>query len=251
MRIKLTIEYDGSGYAGWQRQKNGLSVQQVVEEAIAAATGQQTVVYAAGRTDAGVHALGQVVHFDTQTTIPPEKISYALNTFLPDDIRIASSCEVSEDFHARFGAKAKTYVYTFYNAEHASALYRNLSAHARGDIDVDAMNRAAKQIVGTHDFVSFCASGSEVETTVRTVHSLEITHEPPFINIEITGSGFLYNMVRIIAGVLLDVGKGKLLPEDVADIMRAKDRRKASATAPACGLVLKQIYYDDDFQSKP
>ena len=251
MRIKLTIEYDGSGYAGWQRQKNGLSVQQVVEEAIAAATGQQTVVYAAGRTDAGVHALGQVVHFDTQTTIPPEKISYALNTFLPEDIRIASSCETREDFHARFGAKAKTYVYTFYNAQHASALYRNLSAHARGEIDIDAMKQAAKQIVGTHDFASFCASGSEVETTVRTAYSLEINNEPPFIRLEITGSGFLYNMVRIIAGVLLDVGKGKLSPKDVADIMQANDRRKASATAPACGLVLKQIYYDNDFQVKP
>ena len=246
MRIKLTVEYDGSGYAGWQRQKNGLSVQQVVEEAIEKATGAKTVIHAAGRTDAGVHALGQVVHFDTETTIPPQKISYALNTFLPEDIRIASSCEVSEDFHARYSAKAKTYVYTFYNAEHASALYRNLSAHARGEIDIDAMKKAAEKIVGTHDFASFCASGSEVDTTIRTVYSLEIIeHEPPFISLKITGNGFLYNMVRIIAGVLLDVGRGRLSSEDVADIIAAKDRRKASATAPACGLVLKEIYYDE------
>ena len=249
MRIKMTIEYDGTRYAGWQRQTNGIGVQQVVEEAIEKATGKKTVIYAAGRTDAGVHALGQVVHFDTDTTIPPEKISYALNSFLPDDIRIVSSQATDNEFHARFGAKAKTYVYTFYNAEHASALYRNLNAHARGDIDIETMKRAAKQIVGTHDFASFCASGSEVETTVRTVYSLEINNEPPFISLEITGSGFLYNMVRIIAGVLLDVGRGRLSSEDVEKIIAAKDRRKASATAPACGLVLKQIYYGDEYEA--
>ena len=246
----MIIEYDGTGYAGWQRQLNGLSVQQVVEEALASATGSQTVIHAAGRTDAGVHAQGQVVHFDTQTTIPPGKISYALNTFLPEDIRIVSSSEVDGDFHARYGAKAKTYVYTIYNAEHASAIYRNLSAHARGGINVEDMKQAAKHIAGTHDFASFCASGSEVDTTARTVYSLEISSEPPFIKIQITGNGFLYNMVRIIAGTLLDVGRGKLRADDVIAIMEAKDRRKASATAPACGLILKQIYYNEDFLSE-
>lgn len=243
MRIKLIIEYDGTNYVGWQRQLNGLAVQQVVEEALEDLTGEKTVIHAAGRTDAGVHALGQVVHFDTNTTIPPDRLSFALNTRLPDDIRVVKSEQMDDDFHARFCAKAKTYVYTYYNAEHASAVYRNTSAHARGCLDIEAMKKAAEVLVGTHDFASFCASGSDVDTTVRTVFSIDVKPELPFIRIEVTGSGFLYNMVRIIAGTLLEAGQGRLKAGDVKAILEAKNRRKASPTAPAKGLVMKRIYY--------
>lgn len=246
MRIKLIIEYEGTNYVGWQRQKNGLSVQQVVEEAFEKASGQNVVLYSAGRTDSGVHAQGQVAHFDTNTTIPPEKISFAMNAHLPSDIRVKSSAEVSEDFHARYGAKAKTYVYTYINTAHPSAIYRNTTAHFRGDVDICAMKTAAQFLIGTHDFASFCASGSEVDTTIRTVYQLEITHDEPFIRIEITGSGFLYNMVRIIAGTLLDVGRGKTAADDVKAIIDAKDRNMASPTAPAKGLTMKQVYYDGE-----
>ena len=245
MRIKLIIEYDGTNYVGWQRQKNGISVQQVLEEAFEKTVGQKVVLYGAGRTDAGVHALGQVAHLDTTTSIPPEKISFALNTNLPSDIRVVCSQVVSDDFHARYGAKAKTYEYTYINAQHPSAIYRNTTAHIRGDVDISAMKQAAQTIVGTHDFASFCASGSEVDTTVRTVYSLVVSQDEPFIKIEITGSGFLYNMVRIIAGTLLDVGRGKRKAGDMQDIMDAGDRGKASATAPARGLMMKRVFYED------
>jgi tRNA pseudouridine38-40 synthase len=245
MRIKLIVEYDGTNYVGWQRQTNGLSVQQVLEEAFEKVAGQRIVLYSAGRTDAGVHALGQVAHLDIDTTIPPEKLSFAVNVHLPADIKVVSTQAVSDDFHARYGAKAKTYVYTYINAEHSSAIYRNVSAHIRGDVDIGAMQQAAKHIVGTHDFASFCASGSEVDTTVREVYSLDVSRKEPFIRIEITGSGFLYNMVRIIAGTLLDVGRGKLKPSDVKDIMDAKDRNLASPTAPARGLMMKRVYYEE------
>ncbi|MBT3319174.1 MAG: tRNA pseudouridine(38-40) synthase TruA [Clostridia bacterium] len=245
MRIKLIIEYDGTNYVGWQRQTNGLSVQQVVEEAFEKASGSKAVLYSAGRTDAGVHARGQVAHLDTETSIPPEKISYAMNAQLPSDIRVVSSAAVSDEFHARYGAKAKTYVYTYINTQHPSAIHRNTTAHIRGDVDTSAMQQATKHIVGTHDFASFCASGGEVDTTVRTVYSLDVTRDEPFIKIEVTGSGFLYNMVRIIAGTLLDVGRGKLSVSAVKDIIAAKDRSMASPTAPARGLTMKQVYYDD------
>jgi tRNA pseudouridine38-40 synthase len=248
MRIKLIVEYDGTNYVGWQRQKNGTSVQQMLEDAFFAAANERVSIIGAGRTDAGVHALSQTAHLDTNTTIPPQKISYAMNAHLPSDIRVKESSAVDDCFHARYGAKAKTYVYTYYNAPHASAIYRSFSAHVSGEIDIKAMSEAAKHVVGTHDFLSFCASGSEVDTSVRIVYKLQVTSEPPFIRIEITGSGFLYNMVRIIAATLMDVGKGRLHAGDLKAIITGKDRSLASATAPARGLMMKQVYYGgDDF----
>jgi len=245
MRIKLNVEYDGTNYVGWQRQKNGTSVQQMLEDAFFAASGQRVGITGAGRTDAGVHAQGQAAHLDTDTTIPPEKLSFAMNAHLPADIKVTNSQEAGGDFHARYGAVAKTYIYTYYNAQHSSAIYRNTTAHVRGEIDVGAMKQAAQHITGTHDFLSFCASGSEVNTTTRTVYRLDIVREKPFLRIEITGSGFLYNMVRIIAGTLLDAGKGKIAADDVKKIIEGRDRSLASPTAPARGLVMKQVYYDD------
>ena len=182
MRIKVIVEYDGTNYVGWQRQKNGISVQQVLEEAFEKAAGEKAVLHGAGRTDAGVHALGQVAHLDTSCSIPPEKISYAMNAHLPGDIKVVKSQKVNDDFHARYGAKVKTYIYTYFNAEHSSAIYRNTTAHVREEIDVGAMKQAAEHIIGTHDFLSFCASGSEVKTTTRTVYRLDIAREEPFFD---------------------------------------------------------------------
>lgn len=243
MKIMLVVEYDGTNYIGWQRQTNGVSVQQMLEDAFFEVSGQRAAINGAGRTDAGVHALGQVAHMDTNCTIPPEKISYAMNAHLPYDIRVKSSENANDDFHARFSAKAKTYIYTYYNSEHPSAIYRNITAHVRGVLDISAMKKAAKSFCGTHDFASFCASGSDVTDTVRTVYSIDITNEKPFVRIEVTGSGFLYNMVRIIAGTLLSVGKGKISADDVEQIIADKDRNKASATAPARGLTMKKVFY--------
>lgn len=243
MRIKLIIEYEGTAYAGWQRQKNGVSVQEMLERAFYEATGEQVTVHGAGRTDAGVHAEAQVAHFDTNCTIPPGKMSYALNMLLPPDIRVRQSMEVTEDFHARFSAKAKTYRYTFYNDIHASALHRNTTTHIHYRLDISAMKAAAAFLRGTHDYKCFCSSGSDVKDTVRTIHRLEITSQEPFLFIDVTGSGFLYNMVRIIAGTLIDVGMKRISPEYVKEIITGKDRTLASATAPARGLTLKEVHY--------
>ncbi len=243
MRVKLIIEYEGTGYAGWQRQTNGVSVQEMLERAFYEASGKKAVIHGAGRTDAGVHAEAQVAHLDTDCTIPPSKISYALNMLLPPDIRVKQSAEVSEDFHARFSAKAKTYRYTFYNHTHASAIYRNTTTHIHGRLYIPAMKAAASFIRGTHDFTCFCSSGSDVKDTVRTIYRLEITSQEPFVYIDVTGSGFLYNMVRIIAGTLIDVGKKRISPEYVKEIVSNKDRALASATAPARGLTLKEVHY--------
>ena len=244
MRVKIVIEYDGTNYAGWQRQKNGITVQQILEEAFFKASGERVVVHGAGRTDAGVHAEAQVAHLDTHCTIPPAKISYAMNMLLPSDIRVKQSVHVASDFHARFSAKAKTYRYTYYNDIHASAIHRNTTTHVRGRIDIRAMKIAAEYIRGTHDFACFCASGSDVRETVRTVYHLAVTSDEPFIYIDVTGSGFLYNMVRIIAGTLMDVGQKRVSPEHVKYVMRGRDRTKASATAPARGLTLKDVHYE-------
>ena len=243
MRVKLIIEYEGTNYSGWQRQKNGVSVQEMLERAFLEASGEYAVIYGAGRTDAGVHAEAQAAHLDTCCTIPVGKISYAMNMLLPADIRVKQSSEAPGDFHARYSATAKTYRYTFYNDTHASAIHRNTTTHIHGKIDISAMKAAAVFIRGTHDFACFCSSGSSVEDTVRTIYRLEITSHEPFLYIDVTGSGFLYNMVRIIAGTLIDVGLKRITPEYVKEIVGGRDRKLASATAPARGLTLKSVHY--------
>ena len=243
MRVKLIIEYNGEKYCGWQRQLNGLSIQQVIEEALLKLTAVETPITGAGRTDAGVHALGQAAHFDTQSTIPADKFSYALNMLLPEDIRIKSSCEVDESFHARFSAQAKQYRYTIYNSEHASSLYNHVSLHVLQKLDTPAMKRAAACFFGRHDFKAFMASGSDVKDTVRTIHHITITPEEPFIYLDITGNGFLYNMVRIITGTLIEAGKGRMSCEEIKGILEGKDRFYAGPTAGPHGLMLVKIYY--------
>lgn len=243
MRIKLIISYDGTRYGGWQLQKNAPSIQGELENILKTLTGKRIVVQSAGRTDAGVHALGQTAHFDYSGSIPPQKLPFVFNSMLPRDIRVTGAWEVSDDFHARYNAKGKRYIYTIYNSPHSSALLYNRTMHVPQALEFQKMRAAAQYIIGTHDFKAFCAAGSYVKSTVRTVSRLEIAEEFPLIRIIIEGNGFLYNMVRIIAGTLIQVGIGKLEPEAVAQIIQGRSRAAAGFTAPAQGLMLDEVFY--------
>ncbi len=241
--IKLIIEYDGTNYHGWQAQKNASSVQQTIEDTIRNCTGEQCTLIGAGRTDVGVHALGQVANFATDSTIPGSKFSYVLNSFLPDDIVIKESTEVDRNFHARFSAIGKKYRYLIYNAVQPSALLRNRAFHVNRELDVLKMQYAAKYFLGTHDFSAFCASGASVKTFTRTIEEISILKNHNQIEIKVSGDGFLYNMVRIIAGTLVEVGLRKFDYRYIEDIINSRDRRKAGRTAPSCGLYMVEVYY--------
>ncbi len=239
----MTVEYDGTNYAGWQRQANALAVQQVIEETLKKLTGEVIVIHGASRTDAGVHALGQSVHFDTESRIPGEKFSYALNALLPHDIRIRASGDAPEGFHARFSTKGKRYRYLFYDAPHAGALNRNTHAHSIYPLNDALMAREAQALVGTHDFAAFAASGSVVRDTVRTIWRADVDRDGNDVRLIVEGSGFLYNMVRIIAGTLRDIGSGKLVPGALARAIETGDRLDLGVTAPAHGLTLMEVFY--------
>ena len=245
-RIHLIVEYDGTAYAGWQRQANAMTVQEKLERAIRKLTGEELCVSGASRTDAGVHALGQSAHFDTDSRIPADKFSFALNTMLPPDIRVTRSEEVPLEFHARFSTKGKRYRYLFHAAPHAGALTRNTHAHVIYPLDVEKMQAEAQDLVGTHDFAAFAASGSVVKDTVRTIYRAEVTREGSEIRLIVEGSGFLYNMVRIIAGTLIGVGSGKLEPGAFRRAIASGDRLDLGITAPAHGLTLMEVFYDPD-----
>lgn len=250
-RIRLILEYDGAAYAGWQRQQNALSVQQVVEEKLSRLTGETVTVTGASRTDAGVHALGQNAHFDTESRIPADKFSFALNTLLPPDIRAVSSSEVSSAFHARFSAMGKEYRYLFYAAPHASALYRNLSAHVIYPLDVPLMRAEAETMLGRHDFAPFAASGSVVKDTVRTVDAVKVFENLPFVELRVHGNGFLYNMVRILAGTLIAVGTHKLEGGAIARALQSGSRLDLGVTAPPQGLTLMRVDYPEELCLPP
>lgn len=243
-RIQLIIEYDGTNYAGWQRQENALTVQQVVEERLAKLTKEKIVLHGASRTDAGVHAMGQSAHFDTGCSIPAEKFSYALNTMLPADIRIRASRQVPESFHARFSTKGKRYRYLYQVSPHAGALNRLTHAHVIYPLDENRMAEEAQTLLGTHDFAAFAASGSVVKDTVRTIHRAEVTRNGKEIMLIVEGTGFLYNMVRIIAGTLIGVGSGKLEPGAFRRAIASGNRLDLGITAPAHGLTLMEVFYD-------
>jgi tRNA pseudouridine38-40 synthase len=242
-RILLTIEYKGTSYSGWQAQKNGPSVQQELVRALEKACGHKVKLVASGRTDEGVHALAQVAHFDTDCPIPDDKFPFAVNPLLPKDIRITSSGRAPEGFHARYGAKRKTYVYKLYTSKVDSPLRRELFAHIPYELDIERMREAAKYLVGEHDFSAFMASGSSVKGTVRRIYYIEIARNGDQIEIEVCGNGFLRHMVRIIAGTLIDVGRGKIEPGEVVRILKSGDRAWAGFTAPSCGLFLKGVEY--------
>lgn len=315
-RILLRVAYDGTNYHGWQLQPNAATIEGELNRALCALTGEEIVVTGASRTDAGVHALGNVAVFDTTSRIPAEKFSYALNQRLPEDIVIQSSKQVADDFHPRHCDCRKTYEYDILNRTFPLPAYRNTAYFLYGTLNIEAMRRACQAFLGEHDFASFCAAGAQVQTTVRKIYSLEVecrplteagTPVPPasgeavnaadgkhgeqvqqaqsasgemlnaaagesdeqvqqaqpesgetaipaagganagsadqLLTIRVKGNGFLYNMVRIIAGTLVEVGRGHIKPEEVAGIIAAKDRAKAGPTAPARGLRLVEIEY--------
>lgn len=242
-RIKLTIAYDGTNYCGWQIQPNGITVEEVLNKALRKLTGEEIFVIGASRTDSGVHAMGNVAVFDTETTIPPDKISVALNQKLPDDIVIVRSEEVNPDFHPRYQNCLKTYEYHIINTRIPIPTQRLTNYFVSYPLDIENMKKAASYLIGEHDFVSFCNVRTDVENTVRTIENLDVIKTGDQITIRITGNGFLYNMVRIIVGTLIRVGRGYYSPEKVKEILEAKDRKKAGVTAPPHGLMLVEICY--------
>ena len=244
-RIHLIVEYDGTDYAGWQRQSNAMTVQEQLEIAVKRLTGETVCVSGASRTDAGVHALGQSAHFDTESRIPADKFSFALNTLLPPDIRVVKSEEVSAEFHSRFSGHGKQYRYLIHAAPHAGALNRRTHAHVIYPLDVDLMRREAQDLLGTHDFAAFAASGSVVKDTVRTIYRADVTQNGSEICLIVEGSGFLYNMVRIIAGTLIGVGSGKIPSGAFRRAIASGSRLDLGITAPAQGLTLMKVFYDD------
>ena len=241
--IKLIIEYDGKEFNGWQKQPNKLNIQGEIEKAIETITGEKVDLTASGRTDAGVHALGQVANFKTNSTIPIEKIPIALNTNLKKSILIKSAEEVDERFHSRLNCKKKTYRYIIHNSKYGTAIYRNLETHIPMKLDISKMQEAVKYFEGEHDFKAFKSSGTSSKSSVRTIYNAQILVEGDNIGIDLTGNGFLYNMVRIIAGTLVDVGLGKIKAEDIPKIIEGKDRTKAGKTLPPQGLMLLKVDY--------
>ena len=243
-RIKLTIAYDGTNYCGWQIQPNGITIEEVLNKALTKMLGEEIIIIGASRTDSGVHAMGNVAVFDTETTIPADKIGVALNQRLPDDIVITKSEEVPLDFHPRYCNCSKTYEYHIINTRIPIPTKRLTNYFVSYVLDIDKMRQAASYLVGEHDFVSFCNVRTDVENTVRTITELDILTNGNEITIRITGNGFLYNMVRIIVGTLIRVGRGFYEPEKVKEILEAKDRKAAGVTAPAHGLMLVVIKYE-------
>ena len=237
-RVRLIVAYDGTNYHGWQVQDNGITIEAELNRCLTELLGEEIQVIGASRTDAGVHALGNVAVFDTESRMPAEKVSYALNQRLPEDIRIQKSEEVPADWHPRYCDSRKTYEYRIYRGEFPMPVKRLYSYFTYRALDVKQMRAAAEYLVGEHDFKSFCQTGAQVESTVRTIYTLELEEQGTDLVIRVCGNGFLYNMVRILAGTLMETGQGKRAPESMADVLAAKNRSAAGPTAPACGLTL-------------
>lgn len=265
----LTISYDGTHYVGWQVQPNGVSIKSTIEDAICKLTGASTNLLTAGRTDSGVHAIGQVASFQTESKIPCNKIQTGLQTFLPNDIVIRDVKEVPLEFHATYSAKRKRYRYLIHNSKTINPFVRRYAWRYSGDIDTEAMHRAAQQLLGTHDFRSFESHYPNKSTSVRTIEEVTVnryshwaawsqteslaippTPDGEFIWIETVADGFLYNMVRAIVGTLLAVGRGKKEEEDIPQILQAMDRAQAGETAPACGLYLVHVDYGEETENR-
>lgn len=241
--IKLTLEYDGTNYYGWQKQKGMKTIQGELEEALFLVTKEPCEVTGSSRTDAGVHAKGFVANFKTNSRVPPERFREALNIKLPNDIVVIKSEKVEDDFHARYCAKGKTYEYYILNDQVPSALMRNQVYHYKYDLDIEAMKEGAKQFIGTHDFAAFKTQGSSVKGTIRTIFDVKVEKTEKIIKISVSGDGFLYNMVRIIVGTLINVGRGKIPSSSISHIIAQKDRTLAGDCVPPNGLLLKEVYY--------
>ncbi|MCL1994913.1 MAG: tRNA pseudouridine(38-40) synthase TruA [Defluviitaleaceae bacterium] len=261
MKILLTIAYDGTNYFGWQIQKGQITVQEEIERGLKALFGKAIEVRGASRTDSKVHALGQRATFSVETTIPMKGLPHALNNHLPKDIRIMRAEQVSANFHPQYSAKSKTYCYKIYNAPIINPIYNNYAWHVKPSLDISAMKSGALALVGEHNFLSFCATGSSAKTFVRNIYSIEIEKSNTgngngnenghqLIEISVTGNGFLYNMVRIIAGTLAYVGYGKISATAMPKILAAQDRTKSGITAPPQGLTLMQVNYGFEYSHK-
>lgn len=242
--VKLTIEYDGTNYSGWQRQKHSITVQQKLEEAISSITGECCEVIGSSRTDAGVHARGFVGNFITESNVPPAKFKYAINSKLPKDIVVRNSEEVPLEFHSRFDSKGKKYIYTVLNREEPPTIQRDYVYHFSKRLDVNLMRQGSKFFIGTHEFDSFYKkSGSTVKSTLRTIYYCDVEAKGDLIEFTIIGSGFLYNMVRIMVGTLIEVGIGRIGPKDIESILLAKNRERAGKSLPPQGLCLHEVLY--------
>ena len=241
--IRLTIEYDGKDFNGWQKQPNKLNIQGEIERAIEEITGEKVDLIASGRTDAGVHALAQMANFKTNSNLPVEKYPIALNTKLKKSIRIQKAEEVEEDFHSRYHCKQKTYRYVINNSEQGSSIYRNLEYFVPNKLNLEKMQEAVKYFEGEHDFKAFKASGTSSKSSVRTIYKTKVEKQGDRIIIELTGNGFLYNMVRIIAGTLVEVGLGKIEPNEIPEIIEKGERARAGKTLPPQGLYLVKVEY--------
>lgn len=240
-RILLVVAYDGTNYHGWQYQDNGVTIEGELNRALSELLNRHVEVIGASRTDAGVHGLCNLAVFDSEMNIPPEKYAYALNSKLPMDIRIRKSMEVEEDFHPRKRKTSKTYRYAIDCEEFANPLKTRYAFHTYPGLDVERMHSAAQVLIGEHDFTSFCSVNGTALSNIRTIDSIKVVKKDSDIYIDVTGGGFLYNMVRIIAGTLIEAGRGKIDTDQMSQILKAKDRTKAGPTAPACGLTLMNI----------
>ena len=244
INIRITIEYDGKDFNGWQKQPTKLNIQGEIERAIGIITGEEVEVIGSGRTDAGVNALAQVANFKiSELKIPVDRLVYAINSQLKKTIRIIKAEIVSEDFHSRYAAKRKTYRYTINNSIAGSAIYRNMQYHYPFKLDEKLMDEAVKYFIGEHDFKAFKASGTSSKSSVRKIYDAKVYRDGDLINIELTGNGFLYNMVRIIAGTLLEVGEGRIEPSNIGSILKDGSRKNAGKTLPPSGLCLVSVEY--------
>ena len=243
MIVKLTISYDGTNYHGWQVQKDKISVQSVIEDAIYKITGEKAKVVGSGRTDAGVHASGQVASFETNTSVPIENLYKALNTVLPYDVKVLKSETACNDFNARKSAKKKTYVYRLYLSDVQNPLKERYAHKIQGELDLEKMIKASKLLLGKHDFIAFSSTGSSAKTTVREIYDLQIVKEGEDVFVSVTGNGFLYNMVRIIVGTLVKIGKGDITEKEIELMLSDGKRSLGGATLPAKGLCLKEVCY--------
>lgn len=241
--ILLNIEYDGTAYAGWQIQPNILAVQEVVESALTQILGQEVRIHSSGRTDAGVHARSMMVHFQTESNIPLQAFREGANGFLPADVVIREAREMPEGFHARYSAKGKWYRYTIYINDVRSPLAARTSWHLRSSLDLDMMRKAAESLVGKHDFQAFRSSGCVAKTSIREIFQVDVIADLEFVYIDIRGSGFLRNMVRIMAGTLVEVGQGRRPADDLKKILQGKEGLSCGPTAPAHGLCLQEVWY--------
>lgn len=246
MRVKCIVSYDGTQFSGYQVQPNKRTVQSEIEAVLTKLhKGQSIKIHASGRTDAYVHAVGQVIHFDTTLTIPSEKWPYALNSLLPKDIVILDAEIVPDHFHSRFDARKKEYRYKISTQKMADVFKRNYTYHFPYALDVELMRKACQYLCGTHDFTSFCVAKTEVVDKVRTIYSIDILEEGTDLTFCFTGNGFLYNMVRILMGTLLEIGQSKRSPDQIPLILEGKDRSLSGKTAPGHGLYLWKVYYDN------